>query len=390
MSRPLRILIAADTYPPDVNGAARFTARLADGLAGRGHEVHVVAPSDTGPGSSPVPRYGVPAVHRLRSHRVPGQERFRFSTPGWAAAGTEQVLRAVRPDVVHVQSHFPVGRGLLGAAAGAGYPTVATNHFMPENLLEHARVPEVLAERVSGWAWRDLGRVYAAADAVTAPTPRARRPARRPHRAARPRRVLRHRPARFGGAGARDPEPTVLFVGRLEREKRVDELIRAFAWSPAGSGWRSSATAPAGRDGSSWPRPRPGRAGPVPRRRGRGRAGRGVPAVVGVLHARRRRAAEPGHAGGDGEGRPVVAADASRCRTSSGPGTTVCLPARDVTGLAAALNAVLDDPAARARMGEASREMVARHALDGTLDAFEDVYDGRPAVPPAGWSPAPG
>ena len=192
----------------------------------------MVAPSDTGPGSSPRPRDGVPAVHRLRSHRVPGQQRFRFSTPGWASAGTERVLRSVRPDVVHVQSHFPVGRGLLAAAAGAGYPTVATNHFMPENLLEHARVPDALAERVSGWAWRDLGRVYAAADAVTAPTPRA--VDLLVSRTGLPARAVSCGIdlVRFGGAGDPGPEPTVLFVGRLEREKRVDELIRAFCLVP--------------------------------------------------------------------------------------------------------------------------------------------------------------
>ena len=45
MPSSLRVLIAVETYPPDVNGAARFAERLAGGLAGRGHDVHVVAPS---------------------------------------------------------------------------------------------------------------------------------------------------------------------------------------------------------------------------------------------------------------------------------------------------------------------------------------------------------
>jgi hypothetical protein len=49
--------------PADINGAARFTARLATGLAGRGDEVHVVAPSDTGPASSPARGDGVTVVH---------------------------------------------------------------------------------------------------------------------------------------------------------------------------------------------------------------------------------------------------------------------------------------------------------------------------------------
>ena len=41
--KPLRILIGADTYPPDINGAAQFGHRLAMGMRDRGHEVHVVA-----------------------------------------------------------------------------------------------------------------------------------------------------------------------------------------------------------------------------------------------------------------------------------------------------------------------------------------------------------
>jgi hypothetical protein len=34
-SAPLRILIGADTFVPDVNGAANFTSRLAAGMVGR-------------------------------------------------------------------------------------------------------------------------------------------------------------------------------------------------------------------------------------------------------------------------------------------------------------------------------------------------------------------
>ena len=46
-TRPLTILIGADTFLPHVNGAARFAERLAAGLVARGHDVHVMAPSDT-------------------------------------------------------------------------------------------------------------------------------------------------------------------------------------------------------------------------------------------------------------------------------------------------------------------------------------------------------
>ena len=47
--RALTILIGADTFPPHVNGAARFAERLAAGLVARGHDVHVIAPSKDAP-----------------------------------------------------------------------------------------------------------------------------------------------------------------------------------------------------------------------------------------------------------------------------------------------------------------------------------------------------
>ncbi|MGA7203628.1 MAG: glycosyltransferase family 4 protein, partial [Specibacter sp.] len=42
-NKPLTILIAADTYPPHINGAAQFSFRLATGMTARGHDVHVMA-----------------------------------------------------------------------------------------------------------------------------------------------------------------------------------------------------------------------------------------------------------------------------------------------------------------------------------------------------------
>ncbi|MFD3926258.1 hypothetical protein [Streptomyces sp. NPDC058614] len=58
-----RIVIGADTFPPDVSGAANFTQRLAEGLLGRGHEVHIVCPAtEAGPGTAVVK--GI-TVHRI-------------------------------------------------------------------------------------------------------------------------------------------------------------------------------------------------------------------------------------------------------------------------------------------------------------------------------------
>ena len=171
----LRILIGAETYPPDVNGAARFAERLAGGLAGRGHEVHVVTPSPTGPPSREV-RDGV-TVHGVRSHRYFRHEHFQVCMPWEAGPATAALMAEIEPDVVHTQAHMVVGRGVVRAAHRAGRPLVATNHLMPENLAAYSPLPRWLQPAYHSLAWKDLGRVFGQADVVTAPTPRAVRAA---------------------------------------------------------------------------------------------------------------------------------------------------------------------------------------------------------------------
>lgn len=131
----MNILLGGDQYPEYINGAAGFTARLARGLAQRGHRVTALWPSADG---APA-RYaddGVDVV-RLRSFRAPRSHGLRVADPRGVRRGTAAVVDRVRPDIVHIQSHVLIGRQLARVAADEHYPLVATNHFMPENVLDH-------------------------------------------------------------------------------------------------------------------------------------------------------------------------------------------------------------------------------------------------------------
>src|SRR5690606_10062252 len=143
--RPLRILIATDTFAPDVNGAAKFTTRLAARLTARGHEVHVVA-SALGRG-----RQGTRveehegqrfSVHRLRSMLYPGHEWLRFAEPWRMFRNAASLLDALRPDVVHFQSHIVLGRAFSIEAKKRGIRVIGTNHLMFENLMDHSNIPK--------------------------------------------------------------------------------------------------------------------------------------------------------------------------------------------------------------------------------------------------------
>ncbi|CAG7613724.1 glycosyltransferase [Leucobacter soli] len=229
----LRILIGCDTFAPDVNGAARFSERLAAGLVERGHDVHIIAPAQR------YRRYraatevieGQPmTVHRLPAVRWLPHDWLRFVWPWRSKHYARKVLSAVQPDVVHIQSHIVIGRGLARIARRRGIPIVATNHVMAENILDFTVMPPLIDKLVLKLAWDDALRTFRMARAVTTPTRRAAEFLERtvditgviPISCGIDRR--NYRP---------DPSPReqrrVLFVGRLTTEKRVDVTLHALA-----------------------------------------------------------------------------------------------------------------------------------------------------------------
>ncbi|MFI5839373.1 glycosyltransferase [Catenuloplanes sp. NPDC051500] len=233
----MRILIGAETYAPHVNGASYFAQRLANALSTR-HDVHVVAPS-TGYHSFRRRAANGVVEHRVRALPVPTHPGFRFCAPLDLRRVAGRILDEVRPDVVHVQSHFPLCRALVVEARARGLHIVATNHFMPENLTHYLPVGAAGRRAVHDWAWRDVARVFAEADVVTAPTPYA---AALATMSGVPGPVLPISCGidldRFGPSSAAaefrlrhglDGKPTVLYVGRLDAEKNLDVVISAFA-----------------------------------------------------------------------------------------------------------------------------------------------------------------
>jgi glycosyltransferase involved in cell wall biosynthesis len=375
-SSGLRVLIGADTFPPDINGASFFAGRLARGLAGRGHDVHVVCPSADGPARTEQ-RDGY-TVHRIRSRAIPFHGEYRFCTPGGARQAVGPLLDRLRPDVVHVQAHFGVGRALLGAAAGRGIPGMATNHFMPDNLLGYTPFPRRVKEAITRWAWRDLVRVYRDARMVTTPTPRAAEVLAgigldRPVQVVSCGIDLAH----YAAPATRpaDGPMSVLFVGRLDAEKNVDQLLRALAPLPHiradlvgdGTRRRDLETLAAELGVAN----RVTFHGFVPDAElVRRYAGADVFCMPGTAELQSLATMEAMAAG-----LPVVAADALALPhlVHHGENGYLFEPGA-ITTISRWLADLAADPAARARMGEASRAIIAGHDLDGALGTFEGQY----------------
>lgn len=169
-------------------------------------------------------------VHRLYSWRWLNHPWFRFVLPWRSKAHARRVLDAVKPDVVHIQSHIVVGRGLTREAVKRGIRVIATNHFMPENIMEHTLIPRFLRKFATRIAWKDAANTYRLCEAVTTPTRKAA-----DFLEAETDIVDVHaiscglNAGDYASSPMRPAENRIVFVGRVTAEKHIDVLIRAVA-----------------------------------------------------------------------------------------------------------------------------------------------------------------
>jgi 1,2-diacylglycerol 3-alpha-glucosyltransferase len=231
----MKILIATDTYYPDVNGAAYFTYRLATLLAKRRHNVSVMCPSrsfkNTISNDKEVMVYGIRSIH------LPVYQNFRTS-PLFISRTIRRVIREISPDIVHIQNHFLIGKEAVSAAKKLGIPVIGTNHFMPENLVHYLHLPGIAERWLQRFAWRQFVRVFEQLDVVTTPTKTA---AELLVKKGLKKDVVpiscgidleRFKPINDGAYLERRfaipiDKPVLLYVGRLDKEKRIDMILRA-------------------------------------------------------------------------------------------------------------------------------------------------------------------
>ncbi|WP_251042728.1 glycosyltransferase [Arthrobacter sp. ISL-69] len=381
----LTILIAADTYPPHVNGAAQFGYRLAKGMTARGHDVHVLAcRPDKGKSFTELRAEGT--VHRIRSHSVPTHEYFRITFPWEIKKEISLLFDRVKPDVVHIQSHYMIGEHVLYEAERRGVRIVATNHFMPENLNPFLPFPQWFKDIVGRISWKDMGKVMGKADVVTTPTPLA---AKAMHQHAFLRKVLplsngidsAAYELRDGEVISRHPHPTVLFAGRLAEEKHVNILIDAVAKTPAelnvhleivgGGEVRAALESQVARLGLESRVKFLGLASDAELREAYIKAD--LFCMPGTAELQSLVTLEAMSAS-----TPVLLADAMALPhlVRDGENGYLFTP-NDSDDLAAKITRVLQLPAEElATMGKASRCMVEPHSIQGTLQTFEDLYYG--------------
>ena len=216
------MVVVTESFLPSINGVARSVVHVLRHLRVRGHTALVLAPE-----GSPTDCEGAQVV-ALPSVPFPGYPEVRV--PVASARFLARELERFSPDVVHLASPFVVGGPAVRAAARVGVPVVAVYQTDVAGFASRYGLGAAGHEV----AWRRIRSIHERAHVTLAPSVTAAEDLQRngvPRVRVWPRGVD---PSAFC-PGARDPrfrrevaadDEVVLvgFVGRLAREKRVDDL----------------------------------------------------------------------------------------------------------------------------------------------------------------------
>ena len=153
----VRVIIIAESFLPRVNGVSGSVIRASRHLMSQGHDVEIIAPSPS-PRETPD---GV-RVHSVRSFTVPGMG-IDVGYP-WAST-IRDILRHVRPDVVHLASPLVLGYQALRAARMERVPTVAVFQTDISGFARHYRLAGL-----GGLSDAVLRRIHAEADLTLVPS----------------------------------------------------------------------------------------------------------------------------------------------------------------------------------------------------------------------------
>ena len=390
----MRILICTTMYPPDLNGQSVFCRNLAEGMASRGHQVLVLVPACRVGQAEPFSGVEVISLPAFQLGLVHADMRLSTGHAG----RMRRIFDQFRPELVHVQDPAPFCQAALREAQRRGIPALAAHHPGPEISAPYfVNWPRPLKTVIEHIAWRFVMAHLNRADVVTTPSQNsvrmlAEKGLRRPVTpiscgirldAFHPQTGIDREQARQK-YGLSQNSVLLLYVGRLDGEKRVDLLVRALAYLPdedvqlviAGGGAQENALRRLTRQ-----------LGLEDRVHFLGKVERAaLPELINSADL----FAMPG----DGESfsiatleamacaRPILAANAAALPELVVDGENGCLfKPGDPRAAAQAINRLLARRQEWGRMGEASARRAQTHQLDVVLDRYERLYRDLRAAP---------
>lgn len=231
----MKILFVSSSYFPHINGVYYFVCRIGPLLQEKGHRVAVIAPSESTHFSKKkidnLDVYGMPSL----SVRI--NPSIRIPIPFFLKRRIKRIIESYNPDIIHIQDHFPLCKAVVNVNKLMKIPIIGSNHFMPENFTVLIK-NENLKQRLENYLWKGFSKVFNQVLLVTTPTETGAQLIRSKLKVEvivissgislknfTPFGDTCEVKKRYSLPG----KPILLYVGRLDPEKHIEEILEAVA-----------------------------------------------------------------------------------------------------------------------------------------------------------------
>jgi glycosyltransferase involved in cell wall biosynthesis len=237
----MRILFATDQYLPTPGGISTVTQRLSVALAKKGHTVAIIAPSTDWKFRKET-KDGV-TIYSISSMLIHKLKQLRYSPTFLYRKKINRIITNFRPDIVHLETPNTIASEALYIAQKLNIPVIATCHIMPENISGTLPfLPSKIGKMIGNLYMKQVINVYNKVCLVTAPTPIGTA-ILLANNITPPTLALSNgidlqafrKPSKEDEQKLREKynlplTPIILYIGRLDKEKKVNILIEALQY----------------------------------------------------------------------------------------------------------------------------------------------------------------
>ena len=132
----MKIILAAESFLPNISGVSVVTDTLANNLVKAGHSAHVFCPGDENKTYRDKAFQNYPVI-RFRSIKNPFRQGFRITST--SKKELRKMVEEIGPDLIHLQDVATIGTMLRDIGNELGIPVILTNHFSLEFALSYVK-----------------------------------------------------------------------------------------------------------------------------------------------------------------------------------------------------------------------------------------------------------
>jgi glycosyltransferase involved in cell wall biosynthesis len=163
----MKVLLATESYYPNIDGGAVAQHNLVLELKKRGHEIGVIAPGHSY--KSIVEKEDGITIYRTKGIKLPLYMEGRYHFSLFPIFKVEKIIKEFNPDIVNICSPYPIGISTYICARKYKIPVVGSIHILPENMITPFHKLKNL-ERIEKYTWKYLIYFFNLVDWATIPT----------------------------------------------------------------------------------------------------------------------------------------------------------------------------------------------------------------------------